>query len=269
MNARLAVLGVWLAALPLAVDLPASRDSSRTSPLLVEVAGGGGQFAIVSRGCNGEVLQITRNQLRSGALVVEHRLPEDFVIGVRAGNVQTTLNTSTETHGPAPTDAVPEPTRFYANRYLNPYVGYEGRVVGLGVGVMMADQPFDANPSLGIVEDPLQVVHSRNLFREKFTTWHVRLGGDRHRLTLRWMEDVPLESEGHFSADLGFRPSRQLETGIFVGLAGPYDGTMFGLRGRVWLTPGAALQIKASTAGGETGEYGVYGSITARLPGLH
>ena len=95
MNARLAVLGVWLAALPLAVDLPVSRDSSRTNPLQVEVAGGG-QFAIVGRGCEGEVLRVTRNQLRSGALIVEHRLPKDFVIGVRAGSVQTTLNTSTQ-----------------------------------------------------------------------------------------------------------------------------------------------------------------------------
>ena len=237
--------------------------------LLVEVAGGGGQFAIVNRGCEGQVLRITHNQLRSGALVVEHRLPEDFVIGVRAGSVQTTLNTSTETHGPAPTNADPGPPRLrYTNRYLNPYLGYEGRRAGLGVGVMMADQPFDADLSLVTIEDPLPGVHARNLFREKSATWHVRLGGDRRRVTLRWMEDVPLESEGHFSVDLGFRSSRQLETGIFVGLAGPYDGTMFGLRGRVWLTPGAALQIKASTAGGENGEYGVYGSVMARLPGV-
>jgi len=269
MNARLAVLGVWLGALPLAVDLPVSRDSSRTNPLLVEVAGGGGQFAIVNRGCEGQVLRVTRNQLRSGALVVEHRLPEDFVIGVRAGSVQTTLSTSTETHRRAPAYPVPEPPRLrYANRYLNPYVGYEGRRVGLGIGVMAADHPFDADQSLVTIEDPLQMMQARNLFRDKSTTWHVRLGGEQHRLALRWMEDVPLESEGHFSADLGFRPGRQLETGIFVGLAGPYDGAMFGLRGRVWLTPGAALQIKASTAGGENGEYGVYGSVMARLPGV-
>jgi hypothetical protein len=142
----------------------------------------------------------------------------------------------------------------YSNRYVNPYVGREGRRAGLGIGVIMADQPF---------------VIGEDSYLEPQITGHVRLGGDRHRLTLRWMEDVPLESEGHFSADLGFRPSRQLETGIFVGLAGPYDGAMFGLRGRVWLTPGAALQIKASMVPGDHGEYGVYGSVMARLPGVH
>jgi hypothetical protein len=183
--------------------------------------------------------------------------------------VQTTLNTSTETHGPAPTYPAPNPTRFYANRYLNPYVGYEGRLVGLGIGAMLADHPFDADQSLVSIEDPLQMMQARNVFRNRSTTWHVRLGGEQRRLTLRWMEDVPLESEGHFSADLGFRPSRQIETGLFVGLAGPYNGAMFGVRGRVWLTPGAALQIKASTAGGESGECGVYGSVMARLPGVH
>jgi hypothetical protein len=112
-------------------------------------------------------------------------------------------------------------------------------------------------------------VQFRNLFRDRSVTGHVRLGGEQRRLTLRWMEDVPLESEGHFSADLGFRSSRQLETGLFVGLAGPYDGTMIGVRGRVWFTPAAALQIKASAVPGDYREYGVYGSVTARLPGVH
>lgn len=260
MNARLAVLGVWLAALPIAVDLPVARDSSRAGQLLVEAAGGGGQFAIVTHGCEGQT-RVTRNQLRSGALVVEYRLPEDFVIGVRAGNVQTTLNTSTETHGPAPAVADPESPRFrYTNPYVNPYLGYEGRRVGVGVGALVSDRRFDSG-QLSIDSE------MRN--QGPSPTLHVRLGSERHRLTLRWMEDVPLESEGHYSADLGFRLSRQLETGVFVGLAGPYDGNMFGLRGRVWFTPAAALQIKASTAGGENGEYGVYGSVMARLPGLH
>ena len=270
MNVRLAAIGVWLAALPLAVDLPVSRDSSRTDPLLVEVAGGGGRFAIVNRGCEGQVLRVTRNQLRSGALVVEHRLPKDFVIGVRAGNVQTTLNTSTQVNIRAPGQTYRDttPANRYANRYVNPYVGYEGRWVGLGVGVMMADHPFDADHSSVAIENPLQEVQAANSSREMQPTWHVRLGGERRRLTLRWMEDVPLESEGHFSVDLGFRPSRELETGVFVGLAGPYDGAMFGVRGRMWFTPAAALQIKASMAPGDYGEYGVYGSVMARLPGV-
>ena len=41
---------------------------------------------------------------------------------------------------------------------------------------------------------------------------------------------------------------------------------MMGLRGRVWFTPQAALQLKASVA--ENSQYGVYGSVTARLPGV-
>ena len=261
MNVRTVVLGAWIAVLPLAVDLPGSRDSSRTNPLLVEVAGGGGQFAIVSRGCNGEVLGVTRNQLRSGALVVEHRLPKDFVVGVRGGSVQTTLHPSTQVYSGPPNYTYRDTTLTvrYSNRYVNPYLGYEGRRVGLGIGVMMADHPFNADHSFEMAENS----------QETRVTWHARLGGEQSWLTLRWMEDVPLESEGHFSADLGFRPSRQLETGVFAGLAGPYDGAMFGLRGRVWLTPEAALQIKASVAGGEGREYGVYGSVTARLPGVH
>jgi hypothetical protein len=257
MNTRIAVLGVWLAALPLAVDLPVSRDSSRTNPLRVEVAGGGGQFSIVGRGCEGEVLRVTRNQLRSGALVVEHRLPKDFVVGVRAGSVQTTLNTSTQVRVVIPGQNPMDAERYdhkerYSNRYVNAYVGREGRRAGLGIGVMRAEHPL---------------VMGEDFNLDAQVTGHLRLGSEQDRLTLRWMEDVPLESEGHFSADLGFRLSREFEAGAFIGLSGPYDGAVFGLRGRMWVTPEAALQIKASVAG--YGQYGVYGSVTARLPGVH
>jgi len=146
MNARLAVLGAWLAALPLAVDLPVSRDSSRTDQPQVEVAGGGGQFAIVSRGCEGQVLRVTRNQLSSGALVVGHRLPKDFVVGVRAGSVQTTLHQSTQVYIGAPGHPHRDTTlpARYPNPYVNPDLGNEGRWAGPGIGVMMADHPFDA-----------------------------------------------------------------------------------------------------------------------------
>ena len=253
MNVRLAVLGVWLAALPLAVDLPAARDSSRGGPLQVELAGGFGQFAIVNRGCNGEVLRVTRNQLRSGALVVERRLPRDFVLGVRAGSVRTTPGSTTTVHADAlgyqPGDTIPASAR--SNPYVNPYVGYEGRWVGLGIGGLKAGQPF---------------VIDEYLSRKAQVTGHVRLGGDPVWATLRWMEDVPLESEGHFSVELAARTPR-VEAGAFAGFVGPYDGVMLGLRGRVWLTPEAALQIKTSTAAGNHDEYGVYGSVVLRSRG--
>ena len=253
MIGRLALLSVLLATLPLAVDLPAARDSSRAGNMQVEVAGGFSQFAIVSRGCEGEVLSVVHNQLESGALVVEQRLPNDVVIGVRAGNVGTTLHTRTWVSTGAPDFLYPDTmlTARYSNLYVNPYLGYEGGRAGIGVGFMKADHP------LILAKDSYQDVH---------TTWHLRLGNEEHRLTLRWMEDVPLESEGHFSADLGFHPPGKLEMGVFAGLIGPYDGTIVGLRGRVWFTPQAALQLKTSFAGNS--QYGVYGSVKARLPGV-
>jgi len=240
MTGRLALLGIVLAAMPLAVDLPAGRDSA-TGRTQVEVAGGHGQFALVSRGCNGQVLNVTHSQLSSGALVVEHRFPEDVVIGVRAGSVHTTRNEASI--GFLGLDTLPAGS--YANPYVNPWLGYEGHEAGFGVGWIAADRPF---------------VFGRNTIRETHTSWHARVGEERHRLTLKWMEDVPLESEGHLSADFAVHENPRFETGIFVGLLGPYDGTMLGLRGRVWFTPDAALQIKGSLAG--HGEYGVYGSLT-------
>jgi hypothetical protein len=254
MIGRLALLGVMLASLPLAVDLPA--DSSRAGQLTVTAAGGGGQFAILSRGCNGNVVRVAHNQLLSGALVVEERLPGNFVLGVRAGSVRTTMHPGSPVGlvDPYYTYVDSTFTQRYANPYVNPYVGYEGRRVGIGAGALMADRPFlMSNHGFLDAQYDYQRLHA---------TGHLRLGSEQQHLTLRWMEDVPLESEGHFSADIGVRASPRFEAGAFAGFAGPYDGTMLGIRGRVWVTPEAALQIKASTTG-RYQEYGVYGSITA------
>ena len=260
MIGRLALLSVLLASLPLAVDLPASHDSSRAGQLIVDVAGGSGQFAIISRGCNGNVVRVAHNQLLSGALVVEERLPRDFVIGVRAGSVRTTMHPGNRvgTGDPYYTYSDSSFAQRYSNPYVNPYVGYEGRRVGIGVGALMADRAF-------LMSDPA-FLDAQYDYQQLHTTGHLRLGTEQQHLTLRWMEDVPLESEGHFSADIGVRANPRFEAGAFAGFAGPYDGTMLGLRGRVWVTPDAALQIKASTTG-RYQEYGVYGSVTARLHG--
>jgi hypothetical protein len=245
---------MMLASLPLAVDLPAASDSSRAGRLTVEAAGGHGQFAFVSRGCDGSIYRVTHHQLQSGALVVEQRLPQDFVIGVRAGSVRTTLHPVEFRSTGAPGYMVRETTltQRFSNPYVNPYAGYEGRRIGLGVGALMADRPF---------------ITGENSSERMRATGHVRLGSEESRLVLRWMEDVPLESEGHFSADFGVHPPGRIEAGAFLGLFGPYDGAMLGMRGRVWVTPDAALQIKASTTTANR-EYGVYGSVTARLPGM-
>jgi hypothetical protein len=254
MIGRLTLLGVVLATLPVAVDIPASRDSSHAGGLQVEVAGGVGQFAVVSRGCDGSVYRVAHNQLRSGALVLEQRLPRDYVIGVRAGNVNTTAHQTAMVPEGAPAYQYHDSAfaNRYSNPYVNPYVGYDGRWATIGFGALLADRPFRFGEDFS---------HRINV------TGHVGFGEPRRRLTLRWMEDVPLESEGHFSADLGFLRTPSFDAGLFAGMFGPYDGMMVGVRGRVWVTPDAALQIKASTASRQ--EFGVYGSLTARLPGGH
>ena len=251
MTGRLALLGVMLGILPFAVDLPGASDSSRAGRTQVELAGGGGQFAIISRGCNGEVLDVTRNQLASGTLVVDQPLPRNFVIGVRAGCVHTTLR-SLEHFNRPPDYQVRDTVRVerYSNPYVNPYVAYEGRTLGIGAGAIMVDRPL--------------VIGEASTY-DPHVTWHVRLGGEQGRVTLRWLEDVPFESEGHLSLAYDLRPLDRFDGGGFLSLAGPYDGAMLGLRGRVWFTPDAAVQIKAGLTG-QHSEYGVSAGVTARLP---
>jgi hypothetical protein len=249
MTGRLALLGFLIATMPLSVDAPADGGAGGPGETRLRVEGGAGQFAVVSRGCQNEVLSVVHHQLRAGALVVEHQFPQDLVLGIRAGNVHTDWHNST---------VVPDPGALYGYRdsswvqglgnvYVNPFLAYESRWAGMGVGFLQSDRGFRIGSSVS---------------RPFNTTWHVRIGDPRMQFTARWMEDVPLESEGHLSVALDTRPSKHWDAGAFAGLFGPYDGSMLGLRGRVWLTPDAALQVRASVAGHH--EYAVFGGFQAR-----
>jgi hypothetical protein len=244
---RLAVLGTFIAALPLSVDAP--RDSTaRHGQTRVEVMGGAGQYGIVTRGCQGEILSVVHRQLRSGALVVEHETADGVVLGVRGGQVRTKAEPQIVDYGYG--SATTYPGWSLTNRYVNPFVAYESNVVGIGAGWLKADEDFEAGESNSIHPD--FSAHLR--FGDRTTT----------SFSVRWMEDVPLQSEGNFSMLLSFHPSKRFELEPGLGVAGPYDGALFGLKGRFWVTPEAAAQIRAGIGGQK--QYHVLGGLSARWP---
>lgn len=242
MSIRLACLGALIALLPVSVDIPALGDSSGRHETRLEGALARGQFSIVSRGCNNEILDQVRGQVRSGALAVEHEFPNDVVIGVRGGVVSEDLGRPEHSGGALPTGD-------RTNHYWNPHVGFEGPRFGIGVGALEAEHPF--------------LLGEDSMLRPD-VTGHIRFGDSRGHAILRFMEDVPLESDGYLSAELGASPARNLEVGVLLGLIGPYDGATIGLKGRVWLTPAAALQVRASI--GSLNQYDTALGVTARLP---
>lgn len=247
MSVRLACLAAFVAVLPVSVDAP--RDSvGRRGQTRIEAMGGGGQYGVVTYGCEGQVVDVVHRELATGGLVVEHETANGIVLGVRGGEVRHKADERVVSDGFGNTLVYPgwEST----NRYVNPFVAYEHRYAGLGAGWLNAEEKF-VTPEDGTLDVPF--------------TAHLRFGDrDGTSYSLRFMEDVPLESEGHLSMVFDFHPSPRTELGAGIGMFGPYDGGLLGLKGRFWLTPEAAAQVRIGL--GANQQYNFHGGLSARWP---
>lgn len=246
MSVRLACLAAFIAVLPVSVEAP--RDSvGRRGQTRIEVMGGGGQYGVVSRGCEGQILDVIHREIASGGLVVEHETAGGIVLGVRGGEVRYKADERVE-GGVGNSTVIPgwEST----NRYVNPFLAFESKYAGLGGGWLNAEKKF--------------VTPEDGTFDPQFTA-HLRFG-DREAtsFSVRFMEDVPLESEGHLTMAFDLHPSRRTELGTGIGLFGPYDGGLIGLKGRFWLTPAAAAQVRIGV--GSHSQYQFQGGLSARWP---
>jgi hypothetical protein len=244
MNLRLCLLGALIAALPVAVDLPSRPDSlaAGSGETRVEATAGAGQFSIITRGCENEVLSEVKEHVDGGALALEHRFPRDWVVGVRGGTARVHV---------VSVNGVPFVTqgRPYTLRHVNPWVAYERDGVGLGAGWLGADGPFPLGPG--------------EVFRPGISG-HLRVGPPRLNVALRFMEDAPLLVNPYLQLEIGVQPRRGLELAFGPGFLGPFDGAALGVRGRVWLTPEAAMLVRAGL--GSSGQYYVSAGATARIP---
>jgi hypothetical protein len=255
MTLRFAVLATFIAVLPFSVDAP-TDSAGRHGQTRVEAMGALGQYGIVTRGCNNQLISVVHRQLRSGALVVEHETPAGVVLGVRGGQVRESQEPRID--NPPSGILTPVPGWALTNRYVNPFVAYESRWAGMGLGYLNADHRFLVNANHSFL------VNNDDRFQPD-VTGHVRFG-DREgtSYSLRFMEDVPLQSEGNLSMELAFHSSRGVEWAALAGIGGPYDGTLIGLKGRFWITPEAAAQVRLAV--GAQNQYSLSAGVRARWP---
>ncbi|MFN8587228.1 MAG: hypothetical protein U0704_05445 [Candidatus Eisenbacteria bacterium] len=249
MNGR-PLLALFIAAIPISVEMGSVPDTTRhDSPLRphehqtrLAFAGNAGQFAIIRRGCNGEVIDVAHTQLQSGALEVEQIFPNDLVIGARGGVVSDKPGTFERPEIPAPAPG------WRDNVYFNPYVGVDDRRVSFALGYLHADH------ELPMGEDrPMKPGPTGHLVVRHSSGW----------VGLRFMEDLPLESEGYLTFETGVHANERVEAAAFVGMIGPFDGAMFGVKSRIWLTPAAALTLRGGVSGDD--EYTFGAGLEARL----
>jgi hypothetical protein len=193
----------------------------------LEITAGTGEYAFITRGCNGEVTRRHPASFREGALRVEQPIGRGgFALGVRAGIVNDDLAGGDGIVPPAvPLPGESQPPRVVTtNRYVNPYLVFNPTGGSLGAGVVFHEREF---PTAG---EGAREVPSRPL--NGFSA-HVRIGGEREYFEARWMEGMPLYSDGGlFTVGVGGRPAGGPWT-LFGGLGagGPYEGA--GLAARI------------------------------------
>jgi hypothetical protein len=189
MRREVTYLSVIAAAAPLAVSAPPQHATEIT------IAGGQGSYAVVTRGCEGNVITKSRVNYDNAAVEVTHKFPSVFRIGARAGILD--LEGSSD-----------------ATRYVNPYLSADWPGFSIGVGWVFGNHPFpesDGDSTGGSVSA------------------HFRIGKAKKYFTLSYFEDVPLLTPGYLTAGFG-GGGRKLHLWFGVG-AIPYDN--FGFVSRI------------------------------------
>jgi len=245
---RIALIALTLVA-PMSIELRAEGDTLATVTAAdgtqFEIAGGTGVYAFVSRGCQGEILRRRSAAFRDAAARVQLPLGRSRVrLGMRAGIVRDDIAGGDPTPIPVFPGA-PGPDRIVAtNRYVNPYLTFDPPGGSVGIGWVAHEREF-ITAGEGARE---QADHPLNDLSA-----HVRFGGEGHHFEARWMEGMPLYSDGGcLTLGLGGTIGDGPWT-IFIGLGagGPYEGAGLALRGgRTW---GSGWNVSARSRVGVSG----------------
>jgi len=225
MDGRHLFLGAFIAALPLAVDAPGpARDSSQASPgeTRLSIAGGAGSYALVMRGCEGQVLSSETVRFRDMGASADHKFSNPIRVGLRAGTVHSELAGGSGDNG-----------------YVNPNLSLDWRWVSMGGGYLRSQHGFPGRGNRELSQIPV--------------SGHLRLGPERVHFLISAMEDVPLYSGGGYcDVGAGFRAGTRANV-VFVGLSalGPYDGVGFVLHASPALTRTISLDLKGRLGPGE------------------
>ena len=245
-----------LVALPVAVEIPPDSTGRDRGNTRITAIGGIGTYALITRGCEGQVISSTPYDYREGAGAIEHEFPGGVAFGVRGGAVRQWNER---------TVAIPKYTFPYGestavirtefdNEYIQPTVAIEEKMIGVGVGFIFAREPFIHQ---GGSSDP-------------GPSFHLRIGRrDGVRFELNYMENLPLYSGGGY-AELGFgmHPHQKVDFSLAMSTA-PFDGLGLGAEVDYRIRPNWSVlgRARLGSSGGESQSGGALGiSYSTRPP---
>jgi hypothetical protein len=178
-------------------------DSTFTS---VQLTGGAGSYAYITRGCEGEILSKEAVPFRDAGFSVDHRGLGPVQVGMKGGWYSESRRMG---HW--------RPNAGLNAYYLNPNVALEWRRFGIGLGPLLAEAPLHDF----LLSD--ENGYDRGI--KALPTGHIRVGSRKAYFSAHLLEGLPLVSGGGFMAGgFGFSPGPGAS--IWIGLTTPlpYDG---------------------------------------------
>lgn len=199
-----------LGAMPVEFNFP-PNDSTETN---IKLFGGVGQYALISRGCEGQVFEKHGVPFRELNAAVEHKFPAPIKLGIRSSYLfdkQKIEDTYLD-----PITGVHFITRFIPkeNLVMNPYLNLEWKAFGIGGGYFWSRYRLAVSDNFGAVDSPISV--------------YLRFGNRRSiYVSTSFLHHIPLYTGGYYQLGLGSGKNPNFDWWTGLGIAGPYDN--FGL----------------------------------------
>lgn len=236
LNLRIACLGTMFALAPVAVDVPLDSLQRYDGVTRLRLAGGGGSYAFIARGCEGRVIDRALVRFEEAGGSIEHRIgPGPVTLGLRAGRTRHRIG--------IPGDSLLFPEvpigTVVENGYLNPFFSIDEAGGGFGAGWVVHDREFVTAGE----HARKQPDHPMNDFSA-----HVRTGPlFAEHVLIQWMEGPALATGGYFTALAGGPLERAPDWVLRAGLGagGPYEGAGLVLRLERVVDAGPSLDLTA------------------------
>jgi hypothetical protein len=222
---------LFMAALPIGFT-PAPDDSSETN---FQLWGGAGQYALITRGCNNEILDKQEIPFSEVSAALDYKSASPVRAGVRGSYIRSKKESEQVFSGESGNYRYRHKlisTEIFA---VNPFVNLEWKNFAFGTGYLWANDHLDAGNNI-----------DKNLF-----SLYLRVGNPRTAyVDASFLHTSPLLSDGYLKMGLG--SNRNPKVGWWLGLGGlPQDKAGLIARTNIRLRQHLGLGILARIGGSE------------------
>lgn len=227
------LLFIFVGVLPLQINTT-SKDSTETN---FRITGGLGQYAHISRGCEGNVLDKEKIPFSEIGVSIDHKTKTPLRLGLNVSYIFTKEESELVYYSYGQ-----KYVRYAGNQRpieiftVNPFINAEWKNFAIGGGAFWANRPtfYNNDNSLG-----------------HFGSWYIRIGNIRSfYIDISLLHTTPVFSGSCFKSGLGFRSNHNIDLWFGIGYQ-PYDNIGFIAKTNIPIQPHLFLDALYRLGGSE------------------